>query len=67
MDAAHVNTTRKFPTYTLAQLEAAVGQYLAGTHALQAYLATGHVEAIKTEIANRKAGISQVFVVPQIR
>jgi len=65
MDAALVNKTRKFPSYTLAQLEASVSQFEAGTHPLQATTDEAHIEALKTEIAARKAGTSKPLIVPQ--
>lgn len=52
MDAAP-RTTRRFPGYTLAELEAFVA---AGTAA----------EGIEAEIAARKAGASTVYRVPQV-
>lgn len=52
MDAAH-KSNRKYPSYTLAQLETIVAE------------GRGNDVMIK-EIADRKAGVSTVFVVPQI-
>jgi hypothetical protein len=52
MDAAH-KSNRKYPSYTLAQLEAFVTE------------GNGNDVMVK-EIADRKAGISNVLVVPQI-
>ena len=46
-------STRKFPAYTTAQLEAAVA-------------AGRGTEAMRQEIADRKAGISVARAVPQI-
>lgn len=66
MDGAHINKTRKFPSYSLTQLEASLAQYEAGIHPLQAYTEASKIAAIAEEIANRKVGISIHFVVPQI-
>lgn len=63
MDAAR--TTRKFPSYTVTQLEAAVAQYKAGTHPCGEAPA-GHVEAMEAEIAARKAGTSKHIPTPQV-
>lgn len=52
MDAAH-KSARKYPSYTLAQLEAFVAQ------------GNGNPVMV-AEIAARKAGTSNVLVVPQI-
>lgn len=52
MDAAH-KSTRKYPSYTLAQLEAFVAE------------GNGN-EVMVAEIAARKAGASVAFVVPQV-
>lgn len=53
MDAAH-KSTRKYPSYTLAELEKAVAEGR-GTAAME------------QEIADRKAGLSVPFVTPQIK
>lgn len=66
MDAAHVNKTRKFPAYSLRDLEEAVAKWYAGTHPLQARTSAAHIAEIEQEIANRKAGISIHFKVPQV-
>lgn len=66
MDAGHINKTRKFPSYTLAELETSVAAYDAGTHPLQATVALEHIAALKAEIAARHAGTSKAFVVPQL-
>lgn len=52
MDAAY-KSNRKYPSYTLAELEAFVAE------------GRGNDVMVK-EIADRKAGISTTFVVPQI-
>jgi hypothetical protein len=66
MDAGPAfKTTRKFPSYSVAQLKDAIAKYEAGTHPCGEAPA-GHVDAMKAEIAAREAGTSTVFVVPQI-
>lgn len=52
MDAAH-KSTRKYPSYTLAQLETFVAEGLGS-------------DVMIKEIADRKAGTSTVHVTPQI-
>lgn len=52
MDSAH-KSTRKYPSYTLAQLETFVAE------------GRGNPVMVK-EIADRKAGTSNILVVPQI-
>lgn len=52
MDGA-AKTNRKYPSYTLSQLEAAVAE------------GRGNPVMVE-EIANRKSGVSQHLVVPQI-
>lgn len=64
-DAAHRNPTRRFPSYTTAQLRESLSQYDAGTHPLQAYTEAEHIEAIRAEVANRESGISKAFHAPQ--
>ncbi len=65
MDAAtYHNPNRKFPAYTLRELQATVARYHAGKTGI---LGPAMIAEIENEIAYRLAGISTVFVVPQIR
>lgn len=52
MDSA-TKTSRMYPAYTLAELEAAIA-------------AGRGTDAMLAEVAARKAGASKVFVVPQL-
>ena len=65
MDAGHINKTRKFPAYSLKELEATVAKFHAGE--LTSFSTAETIAQVEQEIANRKAGISIAFVVPQIR
>jgi hypothetical protein len=56
---------RNFPGYTTDELKIAVMDYLLGIHPCGEAPA-GHVEALKTEIARREAGLSIVYKVPQL-
>lgn len=56
MDAAYRNPTRRFPGHTNAELEAS----------LTRTTDSAKYEAIKAEIAARKAGTSKAFAVPQV-
>ncbi len=64
MDSAYKNPLRKFPGYTLRELENTVHRYNRGQYN---ELTVAQVAEIEQEIAYRKAGISVVFVVPQVR
>jgi hypothetical protein len=55
MDAAH-KSNRRFPGHTDAELEAAVARQTDPVRR----------EAMETELANRRAGISKPFATPQI-
>ncbi len=64
MDSAYKNPLRKFPGYTLAELERTVVRYYTGrTIGINA----AQIAQIEQEIDYRKAGISVAFVVPQVR
>lgn len=62
MDGAY-RSTRKFPAYTTAQLEAAVADIIANQTGSNACMM---VVAMGDEIDRRKSGESVAFAVPQI-
>lgn len=61
MDGAHKNTTRRFPSYTLAELRTWIKE-AQGTQRAE----TETAKEIVMEIIRRETGESKMFVVPQI-
>jgi hypothetical protein len=58
MDAGR--TTRKYPSYTTAQLESFI------TEGVTEFRSAEKVADIAAEVANRKVGASRQFAIPQI-
>lgn len=63
MDGANQNSTRKFPAYSTAQLEAFVAKIKATETGSDACM---RMIAMQDEIERRKAGLAEPLVIPQI-
>ncbi len=58
-----MTTTRKYPSYTTAQLESFIAEIKANETGSDACM---RVIAMSDEVERRKAGLSQVSVTPQL-